>query len=127
MSGSLRQMRTDLGKQTGTQTGQFVDETRSKPHISPALQSYWTLRLPGLHRALWMRPQSGDRESVGLQSILADSIVSGEWRRLDYCFQKQMPLRRKKLRENDRKKKKKMKPGTLSGLKKKKKVTKPLF
>lgn len=54
MSGSLRQMRTDLGRQTGTQTGQFVDETRSKPNISPALQSYWTLRLPGLHRALWM-------------------------------------------------------------------------
>lgn len=95
MSGSLRQMRTDLGKgrQAGTQTGQFVDETGSKPHISPALQSYWTLRLPGLHQALWIRPQSGDRGSVGLQSILADCVVSWEWRRLKYCFKKQMPLR----------------------------------
>lgn len=67
MSGSLRQMWTDLGKgrQTGTQTGQFVDETRSKPNISPALQSYWTLRLPSLHRALWTRPQSSDRRVWG--------------------------------------------------------------
>lgn len=86
MSGSLRQMRTDLGKggQTGTQTGQFVDETRSKSHISPALQSYWTLRLPGLHRALWMRPQSGDRRVWGCNRSSPTVLL----RRLDYCFQK---------------------------------------
>lgn len=43
-----------------------LDETCSKPHISLALQSYWTLKLSSLHRALWIRPQSGDRGSVGL-------------------------------------------------------------
>lgn len=46
MSGSLRQMRTDLGRQTGTQTGQFVDETRSKPHISPGFAVLLDIKAP---------------------------------------------------------------------------------
>lgn len=35
------------------------------PISAPALQSYWTLRLPSLHRALWMRPQNSDRRVLG--------------------------------------------------------------
>lgn len=97
MSGSLRKTRTDFGKgrQTGTQTGQIVDETRSKPHISPGFAVLLDIKAPQFASSSLDATTGQRQEGVGLQSILPDSIVSADWRRLDYCFQKQKPLREK--------------------------------
>ncbi len=60
--GRYRQTQGRTDRQALRQVSFRLDETCSKPHISLALLSYWTLRLPSLHRAPWMQPQNGERE-----------------------------------------------------------------
>lgn len=74
--GRYRQTQGRTGRQALRQVSFRLDETCSKPHISLALLSYWTLRLSSLHRALWIQPQSEERESLGTWLIFANNIAS---------------------------------------------------
>lgn len=78
MSSSLRQMWTDLGtgRQTRTQTGQIVDETHSKPQISPGFAVLLDIKAPRFASSSLDATTEQRQEGVGLQSILPKQ----------YCF-----------------------------------------
>lgn len=76
--GKYRQTQERTGRQAVRQVSFRLDETSSKPYISLALLSYWTLRLSSLHRASSIQPQNEEREreSLGIWLIFASNIAS---------------------------------------------------
>lgn len=70
---------------TGRQVSFRLDETCSKPYISLALLSYWTLRLSSLHRSVEPTAERREREFGDVIDLCQQYCLCG-WRWLSYCL-----------------------------------------